>query len=238
MKDKTRDFYNKASTEYDRAYAGFRGKYITRFEKEKVLDALDIKQGDLVLDAGTGTGEYALEMSKRGAIVVGMDISEEMIRIAHSKNHNGNIHFIIADAGHPPFRVGFNKIVGVGLIEYLEKEHFVELVKCMEKEGVAIFTGVVNSYCVWKPILRKLLSKKGLPYKSIGRSYFDFSKEATVVNYRRYFLIPPSFLKLVGNSLGDKFERILYHVAFLLECTPLRVLGTNVFVKIRKLDEP
>ena len=103
--------------------------------------------------------------------------------------------------------------------------------KCLKKGGVAIFTVVVISYCVWKPILRKLLIKKGLPYKSIDRSYFDFIDEAPVVNYRRYYLIPPSLLKLIGNSLGDISEWLLYHIALLLDGTPLTVFGTNVFGK-------
>lgn len=56
--------------------------------------------GKIVLDAGCGSGIYAREMAKRGASVIGIDISDTMIEIASSETpselnisyHVGNLY--------------------------------------------------------------------------------------------------------------------------------------------------
>jgi len=44
-----------------------------------VVDLLDPKQGEKILDAGCGEGTLAVEIAKRGADVIGIDLSAEMI---------------------------------------------------------------------------------------------------------------------------------------------------------------
>lgn len=51
-----------------------------------------------VLDAGCGTGIYAKEIAKRGAKVIGVDISETMLTIANEEKHgNENIIYCIGN---------------------------------------------------------------------------------------------------------------------------------------------
>jgi len=50
-----------------------------------ILELLDDVQGKRVLDAGCGGGFYSLWLSERGAKVLGIDGSKEMIRIAKRK---------------------------------------------------------------------------------------------------------------------------------------------------------
>lgn len=45
---------------------------------------------ETVLDAGTGTGRYALKLAEQGAFVVGVDQSMEMMRVAQGKAHRDN----------------------------------------------------------------------------------------------------------------------------------------------------
>lgn len=51
---------------------------------EAIIDKADLKQGDRVLDAATGTGEPGLTAAKQvgSGEVVGTDVAEEMVRIA------------------------------------------------------------------------------------------------------------------------------------------------------------
>jgi ubiquinone/menaquinone biosynthesis C-methylase UbiE len=57
---------------------------------EKVLDALsrDMTEGAAILDIGSGTGRFALPLSRRGFSVVGIDISDKMLGVSRSKGFN------------------------------------------------------------------------------------------------------------------------------------------------------
>lgn len=59
-----------------------------------------------VLDVGTGTGFIALLLAELGHEVIGVDISEEMLRIAREKARKlniENVEFHLADAEELPF---------------------------------------------------------------------------------------------------------------------------------------
>jgi ubiquinone/menaquinone biosynthesis C-methylase UbiE len=50
--------------------------------KRTLVDALRIGAADVVLDAGTGTGDLAYLAASRGARVVGIDLSSAMLAVA------------------------------------------------------------------------------------------------------------------------------------------------------------
>jgi SAM-dependent methyltransferase len=63
--------------------------------------------GSEILDAGCGTGRYAIELARRGYVVHGVDLSPELIEVARSAN--GEVHrgasFAVGDIAHlPPSR--------------------------------------------------------------------------------------------------------------------------------------
>ena len=51
-------------------------------ELERIWDALRLSRGARLLDAGCGSGQWALALAERGARVTGVDLSTEMIRLA------------------------------------------------------------------------------------------------------------------------------------------------------------
>jgi ubiquinone/menaquinone biosynthesis C-methylase UbiE len=61
-----------------------------------VVGLLNPKNGELILDIGCGTGDLAHQISKSGAIVIGMDLSTQMISSAKEK-YSG-IKFIVGNA--------------------------------------------------------------------------------------------------------------------------------------------
>lgn len=71
------------------------------YQKEVILPnllrLLDIKQGELILDLACGQGFFTGEFYKKGACVIGVDISGELIAAA-KKNFPKNIRFEIAPA--------------------------------------------------------------------------------------------------------------------------------------------
>jgi len=54
----------------------------TEQEVAFLWEALDLRRGSTVLDVGCGPGRHALALARRGAIVTGVDISEEFVALA------------------------------------------------------------------------------------------------------------------------------------------------------------
>lgn len=52
---------------------------------KSLVEMLDPKQGEKILDLGCGTGDLTNEIAKLGAKVVGMDVSPDMIEKARKK---------------------------------------------------------------------------------------------------------------------------------------------------------
>lgn len=66
--------------------------------RDKVVNFTDATNGSKILDIATGTGKQAFAFAKRGYDVIGIDLSEAMLKIAHKKNKYGNVKFEVADA--------------------------------------------------------------------------------------------------------------------------------------------
>jgi trans-aconitate methyltransferase len=60
-----------------------------------VVELLDPRPGERVLDAGSGTGHLASQIAAKGAVVVGIDASEEMVSAA--TRTYPNVAFEVAD---------------------------------------------------------------------------------------------------------------------------------------------
>src|SRR3954464_14771629 len=61
-----------------------------------VVEWLEPKEGEKILDLGCGTGELTAKIAESGAQVTGIDSSASMI--ASAKQHFPNVKFAVADA--------------------------------------------------------------------------------------------------------------------------------------------
>jgi ubiquinone/menaquinone biosynthesis C-methylase UbiE len=62
------------------------GVVTERLEMATVLELLAPLQGKRVLDAGCGDGAYSLAAAERGALVTGVDLSEDMLAAARARS--------------------------------------------------------------------------------------------------------------------------------------------------------
>ncbi len=77
-----------------------------------------------ILDIGCGPGVFTARYARAGAEVVGIDFSEQMIRIA--KDQFPKIDFRVADAERLPFEDGsFDLIVGIHILHHLARPRVV-----------------------------------------------------------------------------------------------------------------
>ena len=91
--------------QYDRSFTGIPlRRHVELLSMDEVLG--DVK-GLSVLDLARGTGYYSKELRRRGAArVVGVDVSEEMIRATRAREAEERlgVEYVVADAGaldHP-----------------------------------------------------------------------------------------------------------------------------------------
>jgi ubiquinone/menaquinone biosynthesis C-methylase UbiE len=74
--------------------------------RREVVDAARLSPGATVLDVATGTGAQALAFADSACKVVGIDLSDAMLRMARRKNPPPNVSFQKGDAANLPFENG------------------------------------------------------------------------------------------------------------------------------------
>ncbi|HEY0603824.1 MAG TPA: methyltransferase domain-containing protein [Herpetosiphonaceae bacterium] len=117
------DQYLKIAEDYDRTFA--RIAYRPFMEAFMLYRALGDVSGRSVLDVACGTGLYARQLRQRGAApVVGVDISEEMIRVgrAHETVEDLGITYLVEDAAKMGVIGHFDLAIAVYLLHYSPTE--------------------------------------------------------------------------------------------------------------------
>jgi ubiquinone/menaquinone biosynthesis C-methylase UbiE len=81
----------------------------------QLLNLLSPHEGELVLDAGIGTGIHANEIVRNGSRVVGLDISREML--SKCSQIDDQVDLVMVDIQHMPFKAeAFDKVFCVSSI--------------------------------------------------------------------------------------------------------------------------
>jgi trans-aconitate methyltransferase len=122
-------------------------KHAFVYEKAKVLvDLLAPKAGERILDLGCGTGVLTAEIAGRGAEILGIDQSEEMVGQAKSKFPT--LKFEVVDATQLKFEAEFDAVFSNAVLHWIpEAEKVIRGVSRALKPGgrfVAEFGGKGN----------------------------------------------------------------------------------------------
>jgi len=153
---------------YDQWFTTPIGSLVKKYESELMLDLLKPAYGELVLDAGCGTGVFTLDILSSGSKVTGLDISLPMLRHARAKLAFYPFYPVWGDISKLPFREGiFDKVVSITAIEFIKdaKACVAELFRVTKKGGVVAVANL-NSLSPWA-VRRIEKAKKG---KSIFRN--------------------------------------------------------------------
>ena len=102
---KTSEDYYAYINKWFRRYAPFYNLIALPLSRirDKVVDMAEAEKGSTVLDVCAGTGSQAFAFGRRGCNVVGIDLSEDMLKVARRRNRHGNVTFEVADATRMPF---------------------------------------------------------------------------------------------------------------------------------------
>ena len=183
-----------------------------------------------ILDVGCGTGRHAIELSNRGYIVTGIDLSETQLARARQKaeSHNLKIDFQKQDARNLPFIDEFDVAImlcegGFPLMETDEMNY--EILKCVTKSlrdhGKIIFTtlnGLFPLYHSVEEFCASTTEQGNATYRSntfdlmtfrdhnITEFEDDFGNKKTLECNERYYV--PSEITWLLKSLGYKTIQI------------------------------
>jgi len=96
---------------------------------DTIVKELEIKEGDLVLDAGCGTGNLAMKIKEKGAKVIGIDFSKEALEVYKKKDPNAEV--MVHDLTKPlPFPDNyFDKIACNNVLYAIDSEKRENLIR-------------------------------------------------------------------------------------------------------------
>ena len=84
-KEEVEEFYDKIAEEYDKLYESPYWKLYHEITWQNIKQFLPKKKNAFILDAGGGTGYWAIKLAKLGYKVILTDISEKMLKVAKRK---------------------------------------------------------------------------------------------------------------------------------------------------------
>jgi ubiquinone/menaquinone biosynthesis C-methylase UbiE len=118
-KQAIRSFYDRVAADYAKRDEGVRQLFHNSLEFG-CLEKLGI-QGKKFLDIGSGAGRLPRYVGNQAALVVGGDLSAEMLRTARNRvDHGSGARFVQCDAEFLPFSdATFDFVVCLGLFEYV-----------------------------------------------------------------------------------------------------------------------
>ncbi len=221
--EQIRERYNAQAGVYQSRYKGLKGDYYRRFEDQIFLDFLDVG-GKRVLDLGTGRGRLALVLADRAREVVGVDLSDEMIRYAsEAAVGTSNLHFEVGDASKLRFADrSFECVSSVGMFPYVRdvQPFFAEIRRVLTDEGTFAFS--IANAGEWKVTARAEIAAReafarwrgrGLPHIDLDDTPLiphhvkDLSQQLRIagfelLDYRSTFFYIPSRMFYAAGRRG------------------------------------
>lgn len=205
IKNQCISYYQGAAVNYDSIRFSCECNNIyDRIAKETVYRYL--KDNNNVLDAGTGTGRFAIYLAQMGLNVVAMDTSPEMIKIARNKAQElgcqHRIQFVVADIENLPFKAtsfdGFCSIIVLIHFAFLDQA-VSELARILKPGGVAVLDTP-----------SKVLSRAYQPLvRLLGKTTFrDYHYDLKQMNR----LLKNNSLEIVAQKGFGKLPRLFLHL--------------------------
>jgi ubiquinone/menaquinone biosynthesis C-methylase UbiE len=202
-------------------------KYIDRFQKKCLIAQLSRFKGKMALDVGTGIGRWIPYLLNASEMVVGIDISKEMIRIAKNRIRHPDVAFIIATAYAMPFRSNsFDLTLSCTCLQHItdETEHQKSLIEIsrVTKGKILVLELMSNSRKVRLthyptlilPISDYITSFKRFGVKIINSIGVDFLPLIKLLEIFRNFLFNKFSMTIpsYGGTFKQRFLRKSYQI--------------------------
>jgi ubiquinone/menaquinone biosynthesis C-methylase UbiE len=146
-----RQIFDDWPERYDQWFETPIGRLVRQYERDLIMELLGPQAGDLILDAGCGTGVFTEEILAAGARVTGLDLSLSMVRRASEKLTRFPFAAALGDILHLPFPDGsFDRVVSVTALEFIADGHGAirELFRVARK-GATVVVATLNRLSPW-----------------------------------------------------------------------------------------
>lgn len=153
---------------YEELFSNYADTYESEIYTQGTLGEVDFIENELnhdkkcrILDIGCGTGRHAIELTKRGYSVTGVDLSGSMLKKAREKAETAglNIDFQLADARNLPFEQEFDLAIMLceGAFPLMETDEMnfdilKNAAKALKKDGKFIFTTLNGLYPLYHSV--------------------------------------------------------------------------------------
>jgi SAM-dependent methyltransferase len=132
----------------------------------RMLDAVQAGPGTRILDFACGSGVTSAWLASRGAVVTGIDLSPESIRVATevAARLNLSARFVVADLEqHDLPDEGYDGVVGRYALHHLDVGHVApSLARAVKRGGVAAFVETMAANPVLRLARRHLVGHLGV----------------------------------------------------------------------------
>jgi len=208
-------------------------RYFQRRKTDVIRETLAVKNNQVVLDIGCGSGVQLNEIGREQgyALAIGIDVNMSAIRFARGRALS-NTEFLIADAQHLPVKSSStDKIICAEIIEHLKSpDYLVNEIDRVLKRGGGVVITTPNDRSVWGiyEIFWDVFGKG----RNYGETHLRFFSETGLRNTfsgfsgcqtRSLFFVSPLFaltnssrLLEIGKKLDRVFERWGFGVSLVM----------------------
>jgi len=154
-------------------------------------DTLKDNDCNVVLDIGSASGDYAMDLKKLGFEVICMDINLEYLRIARSKDKD--VAAVTADASILPFKsMSFDAIIILNALRYFH-DPSTSLRECNRvlKSGGHLILIDHNKFCLDAFMVRH----EGMRYFSLRELEKLLDENGFKISNEEILFIPPPFVR-------------------------------------------
>ena len=192
------EIFDLEAKNYDQWYDSKLGKFVDQVETELAFKPFKPYPGMKVLDAGCGTGNFSLKLAEMGCQVIGIDISEEMLKIAQTKIKPGlDLEFRLMDTYDLDFAdQEFDGVLSMAAFEFIyqPQKAYDEMYRVLKPQGNLVI-GTINLESKWGEFYLSDEIRENSVYK-----YADFKTLAAlkslnqkeVVGSGQCLFIPPT----------------------------------------------
>lgn len=211
MKDEkgVKDFFSGYAEDFDSIYGDgkprnlfnrimdklYRGAMYERYKR--TVSFLGSNEVNTVLDVGCGSGRYAVDLSKKGMTITGVDLAKEMLDIAESNSHKLGFKNTFIEGSYLDVKIEkkHDAAILMGLFDYIStpEDIFLKLKKDTSKYILASFPKP-GGFLGWQRKVRYNMRNCQLFYYS-KESLEKLMSSSGITNYelqdndREYFLI-------------------------------------------------
>ena len=236
-------FYEEEAEIYDETrFSSEFGKYLDAVQKKIVLGMCEYDDKEILLDIGTGTGRFVMELVGKGAISTGTDVSGRMIKTAKKKAVERRVYervnLVRADACTLPFRnASFDGCISINVLNHVSDYNraLSEVARILKPRGYFV-ANFPNMQGIFLPVALFVKFRQRALFRQVYSKWFTLKemKEAISNAGLRTESIKGCLMSTTLGLSRKTIISLLKHVNRLFIFLPWKYLSGVLYVRSRR----